>query len=233
MKKLVVAIVMLAAFGLAAPSAQASTLTWVELGFTSSANPGTVYDNPYFSWPPPTADLSGFNMTTGLGSISFTFSGAGTHYVAGFFDYQFLDVANNNGFFDETAAYFGSLAAGWSAQADDSFGSSIFADFQAFNATTPLSGSVVGAPPYDVAVALGYAFTLTASDPARQVIFTVGLTAPTSGWYIQHNDPLSGQSVYFSGSTQDLGQPVVPEPGTLVLLGIGLVVAGRKLYRRP
>jgi len=80
----------------AAPAAQAEPiLSWVELAFKSSVD-GVVYGNqPWDPWVPPAgADLSGFNAATGFGTIRYTFNTPGTHWVAGLFDYQFVDVAN-------------------------------------------------------------------------------------------------------------------------------------------
>ena len=101
MRKLVIAIAVFAVLGLAAPPAQASTLTWVELGFNVD---GAVYDNPYGSaWAPPTAVFSSNFLSTGLGTVTYMFSTPGTHYVAGFFDYYLEDLAAGNGIFDEEA----------------------------------------------------------------------------------------------------------------------------------
>ena len=104
MRKFVTALLILAAFGLAAPTAQADPIQLAEMAFKSSAD-GAVYNTPYGDWPPPGATFSsalpGSLPGTWLGSVSFTFSGAGEHYVAGFFDYQIVDESNNNGIFDE------------------------------------------------------------------------------------------------------------------------------------
>lgn len=233
MRKLVIAVVLLAALGLAAPAAQAGpVLSWAELAFKSSAD-GLVYDNPYGSWAPAGADLSAFSLATGLGSIKYTFSGVGTHYVVGFFDYDFTEPSIGNGLFDESGVIHGAPAAGQSWEIDDSFLGSIYSDFSAFDDVTPLlnSNALSGPPVGDVAVALGYTFTLALGDPDRDVFFNVSLTAPSSGYYLEHKDPMSGNSVYFS---HDLGGggPVIPEPGTLTLLGLGLAAAARRLRRR-
>jgi hypothetical protein len=235
MRKLVIAVVLLAAMGLAAPVAQAGpVLSWVELGFKSSAN-GLVYDNPYDpdsnGWPPAGAVFSPGFLATGLGTVTFTFSGAGGHFVAGLFDYQFVDPANNNGLDDEYGVLHGGPGLGQSWEIDDSFLGSLFPHFYAFDGATPLlnSNGLPSTNPGDVAVGLGYAFTLAAGDPAKSVIFTVSRSAP-SGYYLEQNDPLSGEKVYFSQSVG--GGPVIPEPGTLTLVGLGLAAAARRLRRR-
>ncbi|MCX6546341.1 MAG: PEP-CTERM sorting domain-containing protein [Acidobacteria bacterium] len=239
MRKLVILVVLLAALGFAAPVTQAATISWAELGFKSSIDGAVYYTDPSpATWPPfpAGADFSAFNMSTGLGSVTFTFSAPGTHYVAGFFDYQITDEPNNNGFLDEEA-YWGSLPAGWSGKSDDPYGPSavdppIYDQFLAFDASNPFDNWAWNTPGHDVSVAYGYAFTLNDGDPARKVIFTVSSVAPVSGYILRQVDPLSAQSLYFSGTTQDDGVNPVPEPGTLTLVGLGVAAVARRLRRR-
>jgi hypothetical protein len=239
MRKLVIAVVLLMALGVGAQVAQASpVLSWVELGFKSSID-GVVYDSPYGSaWPPTGAVFSAGFLATGLGTVTYTFSAPGTHYVAAFFDYQFEEPLVSNGIFDEFAYWGGgSVPAGWSGRSDDPWGAGtpfpppIYAQFTTFDALNSLNNWVFMSPEHDVSVALGYAFTLNAGDPAKKVIFRVS-DAPLPGFFIQQEDGPSQQSVYFSGTTQDVGGPVIPEPGTLTLLGLGLAAAARRLRRR-
>lgn len=234
MRKLVVVLILLAALGLAAPVAQAAPLlSWVELGFKSSID-GTVYDNPYGSWPPPGAVFSADFLTTGLGTVTYTFNAPGIHYVAGFFDYQFVEEAVGNGFFDEWGH--GSLSLpGLSGTLDDPWDGSSYAQFGAYDDTHPFdnvthlpNAATLG----NVAVALGYTFLLDPGDPGRKVIFTVGMSGPRED-YVFHVDDPSGEQVFFSLRTEEVGGgPVIPEPGTLTLLGLGLATVARRLRRR-
>lgn len=221
---------------LVAQIAPAATMSLEELGFKSSAD-GIVYDTPYGTWVPPTADLSGFSLGTGLGSIKFTFSGVGSHYVAGFFDYQFVDAAVSNGIDDEYGVVNGAPSAGQSWEIGDSFGSFIYSDFSAFNSTTPLlntNGLPSGAPG-DMALALGYAFTIGVGDPSVDVIFTSSLTAP-SGFSLQQVDPKSGDSVYVffgpAGPTGPVVPGAIPEPSTILLIGSGLALVSLARFRK-
>lgn len=243
MRKFVTVFLILAAFGLAAPPAQAGPVwAWVELGFKSSGN-GLVYDNPYDTdgngWPPNGAVFSSNFLASGLGTITYTFDTPGTHYVAGFFDYQYVDALNGNGIFDEEASWIGgALPTGWSGKSNDpweldpSNPPPIYDQFLAFDDTHPFDDWVWNTPGHDVAVAYGYAFTL-APGVTRKVTFTVTDVAPAS-YLLRQSDPLSKQALYFNGAAQDVGGggPVVPEPGTLTLLGLGLAMAARRLRRR-
>ena len=235
MRKLVVVLILLAALGFAAPVAQAAPLlSWVELGFKSSID-GTVYDNPYGTWPPPGAVFSAGFLATGLGTVTYTFNAPGAHWVAGFFDYQFVEEAVGNGFFDEWGS--GSLTLlGLSGTVDDPWDGSSYTQFQDFDDTHPfdnLSHLSNAAMLGNVAVGLGYKFVLNPGDPGKRVIFAVSGSRPASN-VLWHVDDPSGEQVFFSLSTEEVGGggPVIPEPGTLTLLGLGLAMAARRLRRR-
>lgn len=79
----------------------------------------------------------------------------------------------------------------------------------------------------DVAMAMGWDFTLASDLEFAIVDFILSETAPTSGFYLVQHDPDSQYDLFFSSSL-DIG--AVPEPGTLLLLGSGF--AGLVLLRR-
>ncbi|MBZ0107088.1 MAG: PEP-CTERM sorting domain-containing protein, partial [Candidatus Scalindua rubra] len=84
--------------------------------------------------------------------------------------------------------------------------------------------------PDDVSMALGWDFILGSGESAN-ISFVLSDTVVPSGFYLAHNDPDSLATIYFS-STLEIGadNPVVPEPSTVILLGIGMagLVATRK-----
>ncbi len=74
-------------------------------------------------------------------------------------------------------------------------------------------------------MALGWNFLITPGQSAT-VAFSIGNMAPVNGFYLQHTDPTSDASIFFSSSLV-----IVPGPGPvpdhaamLPLVGIALLV---------
>jgi hypothetical protein len=222
MRKLVVALLMLAAFGFAAPAASAGPILY-ESAFSQD---GTVY----------TGGSKPANWTValdadGLGTITAIVVAPGWHDLLVFLDYEIDEIVNT--FFNEFGATSGAPGAGLAWEIDEP--GYVFGDIYDNFLAGALDGTntVPAGSPDDVSFALHRRFYLDAGDTAT-VKFATKTTRPAGGFYLVQTDPDSDSSVYFSS---DLtigggGEPVIPEPGTLTLLGLGLAAAARRLRRR-
>lgn len=193
---------------------------------------------------PSGLDTSGFDFTTGLGTLIFTFDpgAAGTYFLDAFFDHELHDP-----FFNEYGAAVGSPAAGTSWQIDEpGFGDgnrvgTIFDNTLANTldntnhvpgATSNLlndCGANGGGSPdsscnNDVSLAMGFNFILSAGEDAV-ITLVIGSLAPSGGFYLQQISPDSrtGNSIFLSGSMAINSTTPVPEPGTMTLLAMGLI----------
>ncbi len=221
-----------ALIGLTAP-ANAALVSLYEWGFNLD---GAAYLTPA---PLPAAiNASGFNFSTGLGTITITLNTVGSHTVDVYLDHEIDESVN--GFSNETGTASGSPAAGQSWEIDEpGFGTAytgdIFDNFTAsaldnqifYDANTQQSGSL----PDDVAMALGWDFLL-AVDEIATMNFIVSETVPGSGFYLSQTDPNSNIYFYSTLTIQQGQGPSVPEPATALLLSIGLAgLAGRRYWR--
>jgi len=173
-------------------------------------------------------DTSLFDDVTGLGTITVTISAPGDHFVGLFVDHEIDQTVNT--YFNETGAAVGTPAAGQTWEIDEPgwVNGDIYENLQWSDATgswldNGIGTSIYGdtAFPDDVSMAIGWEFSVALGFPAI-VEFYLSDVAPLGGFYLIHNDPDSGASVYFSSDFS-----VVPLPGAVVLAGIGLGVAGR------
>jgi len=187
---------------------------------------GTVSE-AYWSDPIP-GDSSGFDNITGLGTISITVSGAGDHYVGGFFDHEIVETTNT--FFNESGSTSGAAVVGQTWEIDEPG----YVDGDIYNnlAAGTLDGTIGKSIPEDVSMAMAWNFTLTAGEEAV-IEFILSTTDLGFDFYLAQTDADSPETIYFS-STLDIsggGQPpgpgVIPEPSTMILFGVGLLAFAR------
>jgi len=192
---------------------------------------------------PTGVSLSSNFSTTGLGTITYTTTAAGSGYFN-----VWLDSSLGTPFYNEFGSTSGSPGAGESWEIGDSSASSIFTDAQngALTNTNLLPegasnylGTCSGACNGDVSIALGDAFVL-ASGMQEWITVTASTSKPGGGFYLDQTHPVDPNNpnesdVYYTltASQTPFNHNVTPEPGTwmLMLLGIGfLALAMRRRF---
>lgn len=187
---------------------------------------GTIY--PDAGALPGNVNASGFNWTTGLGTLTVSLTSAEAHNVIFYVDHE-IDQTYNT-WYNEYGAETGSLETGQSWEIDEPeyvYGN-IYTNFS--NGKLDNSNGVPITFPDDVSMALGWNFTLNPGFIAN-ISYTVAYAQPTGIFYLTQTDPdslvtdpSSQASIYFWSDLavrpQDV--PPIPEPTTMVLMGTGI-----------
>lgn len=231
-KQLRLGFTLAALVAVAAPARAAPLIDLYDWGFNLD---GTTYLAPdAYSRPDPGQLPSNINVSAfdfsdgqgdggGLGTVTFTLTTTGSHYVSAFFDHEIDEP--DNGYTNENGAAHGSPGTDQSWQIDDPWNSNIIDNLKAGtlnNSSTPFG-------PNDVAMALGWSFTL-AQDETATVSFIIDDMGPPSGFYLSQTDPDSKVTLYFRSVLAVRQGPSIPEPPTALLLSLGL--AGLLASRR-
>ncbi len=205
------------AIALGASMSSAGTITLAEWAVNLD---GAVSDSLVPDPVPGNVNLAGFDTTTGLGTVTMTITGAGSHYAGLFVDHEIDESLN--GFSNEQGSVLGVAPGDVSWEIDEpGFAASpgdIFINFtnSALDNTNPPRW------PDDVSMALAYSFSLAPGEKGI-VRFNISTTNP-GGFALEQTDPDSnGGPVFFTTDLRISGGSAVPEPSVIALLGSGLV----------
>jgi hypothetical protein len=174
------------------------------------------------------ANLAAFDTSTGIGKITLSLSGSGTHSVSLFLDHDIDEAINTS--FNESGRATGTPAAGQSWEIDEPgivFGD-IYNNFK-LGALDDSNALPAGAED-DVSMAMGWSFVLGAGQQAV-IDFSVSPNAPSGGFYLSQVDADSNASLHMWSGLTILDQDQnVPEPASWMLVAPAL--AGLMVLRR-
>jgi hypothetical protein len=208
----------------------ATTLQGADVSlFESAFNSDGVTTNPGV---PAGVDVSGFDYTTGLGTIVAPLT-SGSHFVGLYVDHE-IDEAINT-FFNEYGAPVNSrsLTQSWEIDEPGFVFGDIYTHFTGSDASSSLLDNLNGVPaaaPDDVSMAIGWNVNLGPGETGT-VTFVVGETRPTAGFFLEQIDPESSVAIYFS-STARVNSVGIPDGGGTLAMQLGGLAGLATLRRR-
>ncbi len=192
-------------------------------------------------------DANNFDSVSGIGSLTWSTSDVGSHSFMAAFDHD-IDASTNT-WWNEEGSTIGSAAAGQSWEIDEpGYWLTYDTDSDGTNDTTgDIYGHLQAGNPFDerifngqlttedVAMGMGWDFSLAANQEALitlSISDTLTLNDMTDGLYLCQYDPhsnvlLSLTSTLTITTTGDPGPDPIPEPGTILLFGSGLLGIAR------
>lgn len=178
----------------------------------------------------PGVTYNTFDPNTGLGSLTISVAGLGSHDLRVFFDHDLGALLD-----DETGSSNGSVGAGQSWEIDEpgygaySYFGNIYSNFSASTLDNLVFSGGSGTPNSvdDVALAMGWSFS-----GAANLVISLSQTAPGSGFYLRQND--GEESLYLSGvlTLLEPGTEVPEATAPLTAMVVGLAGLFASKYRR-
>jgi len=204
---------------------------------------GDFYPSPGYDSPPgagdlpDNADVGNFDWSGGLGRITITLNpgAAGNYFVGAYFDHEINSESNT--YYNEAGWAVGTPAAGQSWEIDEpGFGAASAHYFGDIFANVQLTQGLDNLCYYDslgdhflsdyedplsddVSWAIAWNFALEDIESAI-ISFYLSENIPSCEFYLEQMDTCG--SIFFA-STLDIKSSNAPEPGTLILLGVGLL----------
>lgn len=216
------------------------SLLFAFLGFSTASATSNLYDWAFNVDGTTYEDVLGDTMPTtgsldaeGLGTLTWSTSAVGIHSFIAFFDHEIDEGINT--YYNEygEAVNTPEITQSWEIDEPGYVSGDIYDNVLA--GLLDNTNAVPAGSEDDVSWAMGWDFTL-ASGYKADIRLILSDDAPLFGFYMAQVDDDSNEIIYFSSDLALIPeQYVIPEPGTMILLGTGLAGLfglGRRKFKR-